>query len=73
MHWNVLKYFIYIKGGSVVQSEVVHGLTYVIVVWFVPSCYPDLASSAHLNGSDEVRMHPLAIHCILKCSNTLYI
>ena len=30
---------------------------HVIVVWFVPSCYSDSASSAHIHGFYEVRMH----------------
>jgi hypothetical protein len=39
---------------------VVPGLSPVVVavVWFVPSCYSDLAISAHTHGFDEVRMHP---------------
>ncbi len=57
LHRKVLKYFIYIKYGSVIRSEGVLGLTHVIVVRFVPSCYPDSASSTHLHGFDGLRMH----------------
>ena len=67
MHQNVLKHLIYIYDGSVIHSEVVPGLNYVIVVQFVPSCYPGLASSTRLQGVDEVRMHPYnyPLHCML--------
>jgi hypothetical protein len=60
LHYEILKHFIYIKDGSVIQSEVVLGQIYVIVVvvCFVPSCEPDSASSVHLHGFDEVRLHP---------------
>ncbi len=58
LHRKMLKNFIYIKNRFVIQSEVVPGLDYVISVWFVPSCYPGSARSTHLNGFDEVRMHP---------------
>ena len=34
------------------------GLNHVIVVWFVPSCYPGSASSAPLHGFDGIRIHP---------------
>ncbi len=34
------------------------GLNYVILVWFLYSCYPGSASLTHLHGFDEVRMHP---------------
>jgi len=34
------------------------GLNYVILVWFVYSCYPGSASLTHLHGFDEVKMHP---------------
>ncbi len=54
----MLKYFIYIEDGSVIQSEGVLVLTHVIVVRFVPRCYPDSASSTHLHGLDGLRMHP---------------
>ena len=39
-----------LQDGSVIQSEVVLGLNHVKVVWFVPSCYPDLTISALLHG-----------------------
>jgi hypothetical protein len=58
LHWKVLKRDIYIKDRSAIQSEVVPGLNYVILVWFVYSCYPGSASLTHLHGYDEVRMHP---------------
>ena len=35
----------------------VPGHDHVIVVWFVPSCYLDSASSAPIHGFYEVRMH----------------
>ena len=35
----------------------VPGHNHVIVVWFVPSCYSDSASSDHIHGFYEVRMH----------------
>jgi hypothetical protein len=57
LHWKVLKTFMYIYGRDI-QSERVLGLTHVIVVRFVPSCYPGSARSTHLHGFDEVRMHP---------------
>ena len=34
------------------------GLNHVIVVWFVPSCYPGSASSTPLHGFDGIRIHP---------------
>ena len=50
---------IYIYHGSVSQSKVVlfqrHDI--VVVVYFVFICEPDSASSVHLHGFDEVRMH----------------
>ena len=49
LHGNVLKHFIYTLDGSVIQSEVALCLNHVIVVWFVPSCYPSSASSTHHN------------------------
>ena len=58
LHLKYITHFIYIQDGSAIQSEVVPGLNYVIVVWFVPSCYLDSASSTHLNGFDGLRMHP---------------
>ena len=36
----------------------VPGLDHVIVVWFVPSCCSDSATSAHLDGFYEVRINP---------------
>ncbi len=58
LHWNVLKHFIYILIGILNHSDVVPGHNHVIVVaWFVPSCYSDSASSAHIHGFYEVRMH----------------
>jgi hypothetical protein len=50
MHWTVLKHFVYIYDGSLSHSDVVTGHNHVIVVWFVPSCYSDSASSAHLHA-----------------------
>ena len=58
LHRKVLKNFIYIQDRCVIQSEVGPGLNYVILVWFVYSCYPGSASLTHLHGFDEVRMHP---------------
>ncbi len=58
LHHKMLKHFIYIQGGSAIKSEVVLGLNYVIVVWFVLSCYPGSARSTHLHDFHEVRMHP---------------
>ncbi len=59
LHQNVLKYFIYIYNRCFIQSEGVLGLTHVIVLRFVISCYPaDSASSNHLHGLDGLRMHP---------------
>ena len=40
LHQKVLKNFMYIFDGSIIQSEVVLGINHVIVVWFVLSCYP---------------------------------
>ena len=58
MHQKVLKYLTYIKDGSLSHSDVFYGHNHVIVVaWFVPSCYSDSASSAHIYGFYEVRMH----------------
>ncbi len=57
LHLNVLKHFIYILYGSPSCSDVVPGHNHVIVIWFVPSCYSDSASSAHIHGFYEVRMH----------------
>jgi hypothetical protein len=57
LHQKLLKYCIYIKNRCVIQSEVVPGTDYVILVWFVYSCYPGPASLTHLHGFDEVRMH----------------
>ncbi len=58
LHQNVLKHFIYILDESLSHSDVVPGHNHVIVVaWFVPSCYSDSASSAHIHGFYEVRMH----------------
>ena len=54
----MLKHFIYILDGSVIQSEVAFGLNHVIVVWFVPSYYPGLASFTHLHGFDRLEIHP---------------
>ena len=48
----MLKHFIYTLDGSVIQSEVALCLNHIIVVWFVPSCYPSSASSTHLQGFD---------------------
>ena len=42
-----------IYDGSVIQSELIPGLNHTIVVWIVPICYSDSASSAqlhHLHG-----------------------
>ena len=36
----------------------VFGLNQVIVVWIVPFCYSDLASSTHLCGLNWVKIHP---------------
>ena len=47
-----------LQDGSVIQSEVVLGLNHVKVVWFVPSCYPVLASFTHLHGFDGLGIHP---------------
>ena len=60
LHWKLLEHYIYIYYGSVIHSEVDLGLSLVIfvLVYFIPSCKPDLAISAHTNGFDEVRMHP---------------
>ena len=51
---------LYIYDERWIQSEEVLGLAHVIVVvvYFVPSCYPDLATSAQTYGIDEGRMHP---------------
>jgi peroxiredoxin len=58
LHRNVLKHFIYILYGSLSHSDVVPGHNqHVIVIWYVPSCYSDSASSAHIHGFYEVRMH----------------
>ena len=35
----------------------VPGHNHVMVFWFVPSCYSDSASSAHIHGFYEVRIH----------------
>ena len=60
LHCKVFKDLIYIYHGSVSQSKVVlvqsHNI--VVVVYYVPSCEPDSASSVHLHGFDEVKMHP---------------
>ena len=58
LHGNVLKNFIYTLYGSVIQSEVALCLNSIIMVWFVPSCYPGLASSTHLHGFDGLKIHP---------------
>ena len=58
LHGKVLKHFIYTLDGSVIQSEVALCLNHVIVVWFVSSCYPVLASSTHLHGYDGLKIHP---------------
>jgi hypothetical protein len=57
LHQNVLKHFIYILDGSLSHSDVIPDHNHVIVIWFVPSCYSDSASSAHIHGFYEVRMH----------------
>ena len=48
----MLKHSIYTLYGSVIQSEAALCLNHIIVVWFVPSCYPSSASSTHLQGFD---------------------
>ena len=40
----------YIYEREVIHSEVVPSLNHIIVVWNIPICYSDLASSAHLHG-----------------------
>jgi branched-subunit amino acid transport protein AzlD len=57
LHQNVLKHLIYILDGSLSHSDVVPGHNHVIVICYVPSCYSDSASSAHIHGFYEVRMH----------------
>ncbi len=40
------------------HSDVVTGHNNnIVVAWFVPSCYSDSASSAHIHGFYEVGMH----------------
>ena len=60
LHRKVLKHYVYIKDEIVIQSEVVLGLSHVkvVVVFFLPSCEPDSASSAHAHDFDEVKIHP---------------
>ena len=58
LHGNVLKHFIYILDGSVIQSEMALCLNHVIVVWFVPNCYPYSANSTHFHGFDGLEIHP---------------
>ena len=58
LHQKVISHFIYILNGSVIQSETALCLNHVIVVWFVPSCYPGSANSTHLHGSDVLNIHP---------------
>ena len=48
------------------------GLNYVIVVWFVYSCYPGSASLTHLHALMKEGCIHMAIHCIERCLNTLY-
>jgi hypothetical protein len=59
LHFKVFKHYIYIYHGSVSQSKmvVVQSHDIVVVVYFVPICEPDSASSVHLHGFDEVRMY----------------
>ncbi len=52
LHWKVLNHFIHLSDISFIQSAVVPGLSLDIVVRFVPSCYPDSASSTHLHVFD---------------------
>ena len=40
LHQKVFNHFINIRDGSVIKYGGVPGIKYVIVVWFVPSCYP---------------------------------
>ena len=58
LHGKVLKHFIYKLDGSLIQSKVALCLNHVIVVWFVPSCYPGLASFTHLHYFDVLGIHP---------------
>ena len=58
LHGKVMNHFIYTLDGSVIQSEVALCLNHVIVVWFVPSCYPGLESFTHLHGFDGLGIHP---------------
>jgi hypothetical protein len=53
LHWQVY-------NGSLIQFEWVPGLAHVtvVVVYFVPSCYPCFAISAQTHVFDEVRMRP---------------
>ena len=74
LHGKVLKHITYTWDGSVIQSEVAFCLNHIIVVWFVPSCYPGLVSSTHLHGFDGLGIHPyghplhqkVLKHCIYK-------
>jgi hypothetical protein len=58
LNHKVLNHIIHIWDRSFIQSAVVPGLSLDIVVRFVPSCYPDSASSTHLHGFDGLRMQP---------------
>ena len=40
------------------QTEVALFLNHIIEVWFVPSCYSNLASSTHLHCFDGINIHP---------------
>ena len=54
----MFKKLTYINNGSIIHSNEVPGHNHAVVVaWFVPSCYSDSASSAHIHGFYEVRMH----------------
>jgi len=53
LHPKVLNHFTNIYNRSLIQYAVVPGLFLDIVVRFVPSCYPDSASSTHLRGFDS--------------------
>ena len=58
LHGKVMNHFIYILYGIVIQYEMAICLSHVIVVWFVPSCYPGLSSFTHLHYFDVLGIHP---------------
>jgi len=47
LHRKVLKHFIHVSKGNLIQSEVDHSLNHVVVVWFVPICCTEVVTTGY--------------------------